>query len=387
MKMGFFMQVFRELRADLFRTQLSLLGVAAGIFSVVAALTLVDSLQQAVHEGFSAYGNELLSIDREPLEPDLNEDGVFRWWEYAARPPVTWQDYRFLKEYGAADFEGLAYVSYGVRTVGVDGDWRLLVRQPFAAGRGFTTGELARGVPVAVVGADVEASCGDKLWINGVRHEVIGVFEKAGMTSVCPVDIDHVQLIPFRTQQEAVLRGSMLVSGADPEKIRTLMRRARRLRPLEPDDFSLNEMSFLVEEMDAVFALASRMGWVIGFFALLSGGIGIANMLYVSVEERRSQIGICRALGARRRVILQEFLGEAALLSLLGAAAGIGLVAVLATILRRWATELPLALSLRSALAGLGIALLVGLVSGAAPARRASRLSPVQAIAGNKNEG
>ena len=139
--------------------------------------------------------------------------------------------------------------------------------------------------------------------------------------------------------------------------------------------------------MDAVFALASRMGWVIGFFALLSGGIGIANMLYVSVEERRSQIGICRALGARRRVILQEFLGEAALLSLLGAAAGIGLVAVLATILRRWATELPLALSLRSALAGLGIALLVGLVSGAAPARRASRLSPVQAIAGNKNEG
>jgi len=387
-------QAFGELKADRFRTLLSLLGVAIGIFSIVAALTLVDSMQAVVREGFAAYGGDLLFVDREPLEPDLNEDGVFRWWAYVSRPPVSWREYRFLKERGGGDdsraFSRIAYAAYGRDVVGVAGDWTLLVPQTLAAGRGFTAAELETGAAVAVVGAEVEARCGRALWIEGVRYEVVGILEKTGAGMVSPVDVDRVRLVPYRTLHGPELRSSILLADADEAKVRGLMRACRRLRPDEADDFALNRLSFLLDEMNEIFALVSRMGWIIGLFSLLVGGIGIANMLYVSVEERRSQIGICRALGAPRRVIVRQFLGESAVLSALGGLAGIALAALAILAVKGWVAiqgapgtggSLPLVLSLRAVLSGFGISLVIGLLFGVAPARSAARLAPVEAIA------
>ena len=377
----FLTQTFRELKVDRFRTLLSLLGVATGIFSIVAALTLVDSLQKTLHEGFAAYGNDILYIEREPLEPDLNEDGLFRWWEYVARPPVTWQEYRFLQEQGEGAYTRIAFASYGNTAVGVAGDWRLLVQQPVAAGRGFTAEELASGTPVVVVGAETDALCGDKLWLDGARYEVIGVFEKAGLAAVSPVDIDQARLVPFRAQRGPVLRSSILLAGADYEQVRILMRNCRRLQPHQKDNFSLNRIAFLLEEVNSLFQMASRLGWLIGVFSLLAGGIGMANMLYVSVEERRRQIGICRALGARRSTIERQFLGEAVVLSLFGATLGSGLVALLVAFQRLIPeAKFTLSLSPRAFLAGILVALTVGLLFGVSPARTAARLSPVEAM-------
>lgn len=380
----FLAQAFRELKADRFRTLLSLLGVAIGIFSIVAALTLVDSMQAVVREGFDAYGGDLLFVDREPLEPDLNEDGVFRWWAYASRPPVTWREYRFLRERGEAGdsrvFSRMAFAAYGRDAVGVAGDWMLLVPQALAAGRGFSAAEVEAGAAVTVVGAEVDAKCGGALWIDGARYEVIGVFEKAGAGTVSPVDVDRVRLVPYRMMRGPELRSSILLADADEAKVRSLMRACRRLRPDEADDFALNRLSFLLDEMNEIFALVSRMGWIIGLFSLLVGGIGIANMLYVSVEERRSQIGICRALGAPRRIIVRQFLGESAVLSLLGGEAGVVLAAVAVLLAKQW-VAIPLVLSLRSTFSGLGISLVIGLLFGVAPARSAARLAPVEAIA------
>ena len=368
-----------------FRTLLSLLGVAIGIFSIVAALALVDSLQKTLQDSFSSFGNDLLFVEREPLEPDLNEDGVFRWWAYAARPPVSWSDYRYLKSQGAAAYDRIAFVAYGLQTVGVAGDWQLLTQQALAAGRGFTPAELEEGAPVLLAGADVEARCGEKRWMDGTRYEVIGVFEKAGMTTVSPVDLDQVLLVPYRSLKGPVLRGSILLSGAEPAAIRAHLRTARRLSPLQADNFSINKLAFLLEEMNDVFGLAAKLGWLIGFFALLAGGFGIANMLYVSVEERRPEIGICRALGATRRVILLQFLKESLRLSLQGASAGIGLVGLLVIVLRQvLKTDLQLTLPFSSILSGLVLALAVGLLFGVAPASAAARLSPVEAIQDTK---
>ena len=328
-------QAFRELKADRFRTLLSLLGVSIGIFSIVAALTLVDSLRAVVRDSFATYGSDVLFVEREPLEPDLNEDGEFRWWVYASRPPVTWREYRYLAEVGGIEeggsgaFERMAFAAYGLRNaVGVDGDWSLLVPQPLASGRPFTTREVATGAPVALVGAEAEASPGDAIWIGGARYEVIGVFSKAGMTTVSPVDIDHVRLVPYRTLHGPVVRSSILLSGADETAVRRMMRSVRRLPPEADDNFAMNRLSFLLDEINHIFTLVSRLGWIIGLFSLLVGGIGIANMLYVSVEERKPQIGICRAIGARRRDIGRQFLAEAIVLSLLGAAGGNGFAAV-----------------------------------------------------------
>lgn len=373
------------MRTDRFRALLSLLGVAVGIFSIVAALTLVEAVQQTVRKGFSDYGSDLLFVERLPLEPDLNEDGVFRWWDYAARPDVSWREYRYLESRGADEgaFSEIAFASYGPETVGVEGDWQLLVRQPLAQGRGFTARELAQGIPVAVVGSQVDAHCGEARWFDGVRYEVIGVFSRSGVSTVSPVDVDNVCLVPYKTQRAATARSSIVLSGAESSQIRTLMREYRRLGPLQEDDFALNRLSFLLEEMDDLFAMVARLGWIIGLFSLLVGGFGIANMLYVSVQERKREIGICRALGAKRRVIVREFLAESIQLSLVGGGAGIVLVQIVLAIVS-WAagrdSGLPLYLTPKAAMTGLAVALGLGLVFGVAPARTASRLHPVEAM-------
>lgn len=377
------MQVFRELETDRSRTLLSLVGVAVGIFSIVSSLTLTDSLKHAVRDSFAAFGSDVLFVDKEPLEPDLTEDGSFRWWKYDSRPAVSWQDYRYLKENAASASERIAYVRYGVLTTGVDGDWRLLVPQPLAEGRGFTPDEIESGAAVAIAGAGTDAKCGDKRWFDGKRYAIIGVFAKAGMMTVCPVDIDRLLLVPARGQTGPVVRSSILLSGADRGEVRRRMRSARRLLPLQEDDFAMNQLSFLLDEMDGIFALAAKLGWIIGLFALLSGGFGVANMLYVSVEERRKQIGICRALGARRRTIVRNFLTESMMLSLLGAVSGIGLVALFVFLLQLVSENgLPLVLTGKTALTGLLAALMTGLVFGVAPARYAAKLMPVEAMAG-----
>ena len=382
-------QALRELGADRFRTRLSLLGVAVGIFSIVAALTLVDAMQRSIQEGFSAYGGDVLFVDREPLEPDLNEDGQFRWWAYAQRPAISWREYRYLAERGAGDaFAKIAFAGYGASCVEVAGDWRLLTQQPLAAGRGFTEQELRDGAPVVIVGSEVETRkgvplrCGDALWIDEIRYEVIGVFEKAGMNTVSTVDVDQARLVPCRPSRGPWLRSSILLAGVDESQVRALMRECRRLSPLQEDNFSLNRLSYLLDEMNDIFRQVAKLGWIVGLFSLLVGGFGIANMLYVSVEERRPQIGICRALGAPRRIIVRQFLGEAAVLSFLGGTVGITFVQVCLWVLHRLFSFLPAFLSSHAAITGLTVSLLLGLLFGVSPARHASRLHPVDLIKG-----
>lgn len=378
-------QVFSSLKADRFRTLLSLAGVAVGIFSIVAALTLVGVLQRTLADSFDSFGGDLLFVEREPLEPDLSEDGVFRWWEYASRPAVTWEDYRYLAARSAA-YSQIAFVAYGPETVGVAGSWPLLINVPIAAGRSFSPKELENGLPVVLTGADTESRPGETLWLDGCRYEVIGVFEKAGMTTVCPVDVDKIRLVPFKPHRHPFLRGSILLSGADPVQVRAAMRERRRLSPLQRDDFSLNRLTFLRDEIDKLLAIAARLGWIIGLFSLLAGGFGIANMLYVSVEERKQEIGIRRAIGAGRRTIVGTFLGEAAVLSLAGGTAGTMLAQILLLLLRlsggRFASLLPFVLPFPAVFSGLAAALLLGLLFGTAPARAAARLHPVEAMRG-----
>ena len=368
------------METDRFRKRLSLLGVAVGIFSIVTALSLVHSLQQSVRDGFADYGSDILFVDREPFEPDLNEDGVFRWWNYAGRPAISWQEYRYL----SASFPQSAFLAYGPETVGVDGDWRLIVGQPLAQGRGLTLREIADGTARCLAGAESEAACGDIRWLDGTRYEVVGIFEKAGMTTVSPVDIDRVFLVPYRSMRGPVLRSSIAIAGTEAPAVRERMRNYRRLSPLDADNFAINRMSFLQDELDEIFALVAKLGWIVGIFSLLAGGIGIANMLYVSVEERKAEIGVCRAVGARKRDIARQFRIEAARDSLLGGAGGIALAELTAIVTRLLVKEMPLSVPPSAILSGLAASFLVGLLFGAAPARSAASLNPVEVL---KNEG
>jgi len=385
-----------DLFRDWFRTLLSLLGVCIGVFSIVSVFTCVDSLKSTIREGFENFGTDILFVEKEPLEPDLNEDGVFRWWNYAGRPQVTEDEYRYLAENSSLAGKAAYSVSFS-DIVGVSGDWDLTVQTPLAAGRGFSSSELERGTAAVIIGDSVRERLSDEMGdplgrnirIGDSYFTVIGIFEKRGSNAVSTVDVDNARIIPYRAAAAladlSFARASVALapkSGAGADELlyesRSLLRQVRRLSPSEEDDFAINRFSFILGEMTEIFDLVNSLGWIIGIFSLLVGCFGVANIMFVSVQERIHEIGIQKALGARRSRILTQFLSEASLLSLLGGAAGVLLVAAGLLVVPDGVIELRLTAA--NVLLGLGISLATGLVAGLAPALHASRLNPVDAI-------
>ncbi|HQN24611.1 MAG TPA: ABC transporter permease [Bacteroidales bacterium] len=408
----------RDLLADKLRTTLSLAGVSIGIFSIVAVFTVVDSLKESVNEGFRKFGSDVVIVERVPLEPDFDRDGRQKLWQYESRPQIGWPEYLFLQENSAAAGNMAFSASFEMECaagresydegafVAVDGDWRMLVQEKILHGRGFTSGELASGAAVTIIGsevaqklfADIADPVGRMMTVRGVPLRVIGIFDSAGDNLVGMMDVDCVRLIPVRfafriaditspavktriiaSPHQAGERSSDGISKEEfKSELRMLMRQYRRLRPVQEDDFALNELSFVAEQFRSVFGMVNTVGWVVGIFSLLVGGFGIVNIMYVSVEERTRIIGIKKALGARKRVITMQFLAEAATLSTLGGLAGIVLVWFATLLIPD--TLFPIYLSPSNVLKGIAIALVIGVVSGVAPARYAASLHPVEAI-------
>jgi len=408
----------RDLLADKLRTTLSLAGVSIGIFSIVAVFTVVDSLKKSVNEGFRKFGSDVVIVERVPLEPDFDRDGRQKLWQYESRPQIGWPEYLFLQENSAAAGNMAFSASFEMECaagresydegafVAVDGDWRMLVQEKILHGRGFTSGELASGAAVTIIGsevaqklfADIADPVGRMITVRGVPLRVIGIFDSAGDNLVGMMDVDCVRLIPVRfafriaditspavktriiaSPHQAGERSSDGISKEEfKSELRMLMRQYRRLRPVQEDDFALNELSFIAEQFRSVFGMVNTVGWVVGIFSLLVGGFGIVNIMYVSVEERTRIIGIKKALGARKRVITMQFLAEAATLSTLGGLAGIVLVWFATLLIPD--TLFPIYLSPSNVLKGIAIALVIGVVSGVAPARYAASLHPVEAI-------
>lgn len=385
-----------DLSRDWFRTLLSLLGVCIGVFSIVAVFTCVDSLKATIRSAFENFGADILFVEREPLEPDLNEDGVFRWWNYIGRPQVTEDEYRYLRD-NSTQADKVAYSVSFSDVVGVCGDWDMTVQTPIAAGRGLSGAELERGTPVAVIGDAVRKrileEAGDPLGrnirIGDAFFTVIGIFEKRGSNAVSTIDVDNARVIPYRAAAAlcdvSSARASIALSpkasaGEDGLlfEVRSLMRQVRRLQPSADDDFALNRFSFILGELTEIFDMVNTLGWIIGIFSLLVGCFGVANIMFVSVQERIREIGIQKALGARRSRIFAQFLQEASLLSVLGGGAGVLLVWLVTLAVPSPVVELHL--SAANVLLGFGISLAIGIIAGLAPAARASRLNPVDAI-------
>ena len=386
-----------QFRNDRFRTGLSLAGIAIGIFSTVAALTLVDSLGRCMNDGFSDFGRDLVMIEQIPLEPELDEEGGFRWWDYATRPPVTREEYLFLSSHStlAADICYTCYFNNSV-TIGVTGDWRLSVRNPFSEGRAFSAAELAGGAAVAVIGAEyARKHPGEKsLAIDGARFEIIGTLARSGIGAVSLADIDEAVVIPGEAARRMPSAGDVrsvitarpregVAAGDFDAQLRSLLRQSRHLTPQEEDNFALNRLTFIENELAEIFSLVDTIGWIIGLFSLLIGGFGIANILFVAVKERTRQIGIRKALGATHGMIALQFLTEAATLSAAGGTAGLTGVALVTLLLRH--SPVPILLTGSHIAAGMTAALIIGIAAGMAPAISAAKMHP--AVALNSPEG
>ncbi|MFA5713439.1 MAG: ABC transporter permease [Bacteroidales bacterium] len=397
-----------SLKEDKFRTLLSLLGVTIGIFSIVAVFTIVDALKRNVETGLHKFGGSTIYIQPFPFAPEL-EGGEYKWWEYAKRPNVTHREFTFIKnnsklakEIAFASFSGMD-VGYGRGNfedgaiIGHTHQWEKLINAPLSKGRYFTPQESNSQLPIAIIGDLIakelfpnEEAIGKEIKIGGKRVKVIAQLKEAGESIVNIVDIDNAVWLPlpfaatlFDTNGSNTLLSLNSKEGVDREEflleIRELMRSTRRLKIEQPNNFAINEMSFLLDATKELFDHLAVAGWIIAGFSILIGGVGIANIMFVSVKERSHQIGIQKALGARRKTILTQYLVEAAALSLSGGVAGIIIVIILGLSIGK-SEAFPIEITFSNIVWGVAIAVVVGVVSGLAPALSATRLTPVEAI-------
>ncbi len=230
---------------------------------------------------------------------------------------------------------------------------------------------------------------GRKIKIFGINLEVIGVLKQEG-EDFFKNSSDNQVFIPVQFARNYIdfeNVGTNIVVKAKPyvandeltDELRGILRSVRKTKPSADDDFSINEMSIVQKGFDNLFAVIATVGWIIGGFSLLVGGFGIANIMFVSVKERTSQIGLQMAMGAKKYFILLQFLFEAVFLSLIGGLAGL-LIIYLGTIIISQGFGMELILTRGNIMLGIFVSSIIGLVSGFFPAYRASKLDPVEAM-------
>lgn len=397
-----------QLKANKFRTLLSLLGVTIGIFSIVAIFTAIDSLQANVKTGLKGLNMNSVEVSRWPSGGDDEEDGMrggeFRWWDYLKRKPLLYSEFKFLEKHLTGASAKVVFFSIngtakykGNSTSDIfcmNDQWSEISTMKMSKGRFFSRLESESFFPIALVGEKMaehlfgsEDPIDKRIKIKGQSFKVIGVVSEDESSIVRVSDFGNTVIIPLAAGLQMIdpksTEMSMIFSPKDgttidelASEIKMLLRGIRRIAPGEKSDFSVNKLTFLADALDELFGTLNMVGWILASFSLLIGGFGIINIMYVSVKERTKIIGIQKALGAKRHFILAQFLFEALMLSLLGGVIGVLLVVVIASVI----PSDQIVMTFSSMMAGLGIASVIGILSGILPAMQAAKLDPVVAI-------
>ena len=393
---------FHEIKVNKVRTILSLSGITIGIFCVISVLTIFDSLESKIKTSINSLGDNVVYIQKWPWIFSNN----YPWWKYINRPVPTLKEVKDIQERCATAY-AVAFISGTNRTVkslkrsvkdvtviGVSHDYEKVRTVELSDGRYFSQLESYAGRNVVILGFDIAESLFEgvpavnkTVKVFGRNMEVIGVFKKEGNN--LGESLDQQVMVPIiyaRNVLDIDRDGSIMVKAkpniSTPELIDELtgiMRSLRKLKPGSEDDFSINEISVISAKFDEFFNVMAIIGWVIGGFSLLVGGFGIANIMFVSVKERTSIIGIQKALGAKNYFILLQFLFESVFLSLLGGLAGLIIIFIL-TIVVSNAFDFELILTQGNIILGLSVSIIIGLVSGIIPSYSAARLDPVEAM-------
>ena len=395
-----------SLRCNKFRTLLSLLGISIGVFSIVLVLAVTSGLKGNIRKGLDSLGGNTITIQREPW--DLEDGDSYAWWELLKRPPVVVADYEFMKDNSeccgaityfttfTADVNYLRSTFSDGNIVPVAPDFDKIFAIGVDQGRWFLPEEADSRQGLCFLGADIAQSLfkgsspvGNRVKVGRFELYVIGVALPQGESIATVFDIDHSVFVPldFGVMAAGSGNGGAIAiapkEGLETEEVigelRFMMRSCRGLEPSEEDDFSINRMSYLAGAVDDVFQTINLVGWIIGGFALLIGAFGIANIMFVSVRERMSQIGIQKALGAPEYIIMTQFLSEAGALSIIGGGLGILIVVIISLILGS-DSQVPFELTIYNVAGGMGIAFVTGILSGVMPAWSAAKMDPVKAM-------
>lgn len=411
---------WKALRSNMLRTILSLLGVTVGIFAIISALTLVDSLYRNIKDSFNFLGTDVVYVTKFPWDGGQSEgeSGGRNWWAaFINRPQVSLSEYKFLKEnidhsamsiYANASNVTVKYKNNSMGKTALRGSsegYNNIFDIVLAEGRYFSSYELELGTNVTVIGHEIrkalfkesEDAVGKVIKIKGLKYTVIGVVKKEGESFLGIASNDYGCIIPYKSFRKIYLTGTgrsselsstIAIKGNAYDiglvnlesNLKGLLRSKRGLRPTDKNNFSINKPEAILKMIEPAFDFLNIAGWVIGGFSMLVGGFGIANIMFVSVKERTTIIGLQKSLGAKNYFILFQFLFEAIFLCLIGGTAGLFLV-YLGTFLPFG--NLIVRLSIENIILGLVVSTVIGLVSGIVPAAMAARLDPVVAIRAN----
>jgi len=398
---------FLALWANKLRTFLSLLGITIGIFAVISVFAFVDSWEAQIKNSLANLGNEVIYIEKFPWT--FGSD--YPWWKYVVRPVPTYKEYEQLQqrsETAAAvtimtTFNGkLAKYEKnslsGPNVMAVSHDYDQVRDFEIDKGRYFSPAESHIGARVIIIGKTVADQLflgldpvGREMIVFDQKVRVLGTFKAEGNNSI-NTSLDDALMVPINLVRKT--RGAdfsdmyplILVKGKEgipvselKDDLRGTLRAIRKLKPAQEENFALNQISLLANQLNALFGAIGVIGWIIGGFSILVGGFGIANIMFVSVYERTSQIGIQKALGAKNYFILFQFLIESVVLSLLGGMLGLLLV-YLMTLIAAKALDFPVFLSAANFWLGIFVSGIIGVLAGILPAIRASRMNPVDAI-------
>jgi putative ABC transport system permease protein len=404
---------WKALKSNVLRTILSLLGVTVGIFAIIAVFTLVDSLEANIKSSFDFLGTGVIYVGKMPWAPEGN--GPYKWWEYWRRPTPSYNEYKFLNAtmrnktaMSIFAVKGNAVVRNGNNSIGqialrgTGESYDEIYDVNVAQGRYFTRDEVDGGRSVAILGHEVALTLfpngrdpvGEEVKIKDMKYKVIGVIKREGQSFLGTPSNDFSVLIPYHSFRKLYqtgtgrwneLQSTIGIKGSETDlglvelenEIKGLMRSRRGLRPIEKDNFALNRPEAIMNAIGKLFDVVGWAGWIIGGFSILVGGFGIANIMFVSVKERTSIIGLQKSLGAKNYFILFQFLFEAIFLSLIGGLGGILLVFLLTFVPFG---SLEVVLSFKNVVLGLGVSSVIGLIAGIVPAAVAARLDPVIAI-------
>ena len=391
------------IRGNLLRSVLTTLGIIIGIITVTLMATAMAGLTGAFEKAISFLGSDVMYVDQR--EWFMNSDTS--WDSAGKREKITLAQVRALEKgmsmaKGIAPFvmEGVSAVRYRNRTsgqvmlVGTSEQFLITGGITLDSGRFMTKAEAYANRDVCIVGAEVaeqlfegQSPLGRKIRVAAESLEVIGTVARRGSV-FGGMSLDNQIIIPIGKMVagfQADPSCTIQVKAGDPtqidstrEELRGLMRKIRRVPPGAQDNFAINQQEQLLAQFQKVSVVIATSGFFITGLSLFVGGIGIMNIMFVSVAERTHEIGIRKAIGAKRRTILLQFLIEAASICALGGLIAIALAAGLVQIARQYYPDVALSPSI--VLLALTVAIVTGLISGFLPAWRAARMSPVEAL-------
>ena len=397
------------LRVQKLKSFFTLIGVTISVMFLIAVVSIVQGMNRYVEEDFAG---KFLGVNTFNLRsfPDIQNDVTEAEWKaWQRRPKVTIDDALAVRE---ALPDGARWAMHDVTRTDASSkfaqggprvlaeaatpEYFLIKDLALSHGRVYNEQEDALGAPVIVIGQEIAERyfpsldpVGREIRIHRFPFTVIGVLEKQG--TVFGLALDRQVIAPFHSEMSRITHArnnlyGVVVQAPNPsafnglhEIVRELMRKRPRLGPAEPDDFTLESSASSLGEWHTISKYMVLAGTVLPAIGLLVGAIVIMNIMLVAVAERTREIGIRKSLGARRRDILAQFLVESATLSSVGALIGVGLGFALAEIVAK-VSPLPAAVAPWSIVLAVGIGAGVGIIAGAYPASRASRLDPILAM-------